>query len=395
MDRIVLASVLAPLLVACGEPIEPAETPTQPDPNEIFAERQQLGSFAVGYRQVDVIYRPDASDADRTIPVEIWYPAVAGAPAAEYAVGGIIELNAPSATTGDPVATETPFPLAVYSHGNGGVGLVGYPIGEYLASYGWVVVAPDHTGNTALDFFLGTAEPFLSSVINRPQDVSATIDWVEGLADDPLAGQVDTSSVLVVGHSFGGYTAFAVGGAKPNLDNINVCDDPSNAEDPNCVLANDPDVQALFDEGFTDSRVTALVPQAPAIGFYDAAEISGVTLPTMLQSGGLDATTTAEESALPAWAALDGTDDVWVDMPTGGHVTFLSICTDLTEDLIETFQPGAGEDGCGPMFIDTTVALPVLNAYIGMFGETHVLGNDLQTTFEAATAPEGFVLTTN
>ena len=43
-----------------------------------------------------------------------------------------------------------PYPLIVFSHGNGGLGVQSFFLTEYLASHGYVVVCPDHTGNSLL-----------------------------------------------------------------------------------------------------------------------------------------------------------------------------------------------------------------------------------------------------
>ena len=94
----------------------------------------------------------------------------------------------------------------------------------------------------------------------------------------------------------------------------------------------------------------------------------------MLMSGRLDQTTTYEEQAVPAWMGIDHPDDFWVEMPEGAHFTFITICHDLTEDLLLFFRPDANEDGCGPGFIPTTEAVPVLAAYVLGFGRRHVLG---------------------
>lgn len=100
----------------------------------------------------------------------------------------------------------------------------------------------------------------------------------------------------------------------------------------------------------------------------------------MLMSGLLDQTTTQEESAEPAWSNLDHPDDLWVEMPKGAHFTFITICHDLTPDLLDFFRPDAGQDGCGEEFIDTREAIPVLAAYVFAFGRRHVLG---QTEWDA------------
>ena len=113
------------------------------------------------------------------------------------------------------------FPFAVYSHGNGGEGLLAYPYGELMASHGWIVVGPNHTGNTAFDF-LETPDPGTRSALDRPNDITAVIDEFEaGLSGDELAGKADTSGVFVFGHSFGGYTTFTSGGADVDFDAAN------------------------------------------------------------------------------------------------------------------------------------------------------------------------------
>jgi hypothetical protein len=77
---------------------------------------------------------------------------------------------------------------------------------------------------------------------------------------------------------------------------------------------------------------------------------------------------------------MDNPDDLWVEMPLGAHYSFITICHDLSAELLDFFRPDAGQDGCGPEFIDTTEAVPVLAAYVLAFGRRHVLG---ETEWEA------------
>ena len=343
------------------------------NPDELF----EFGPYEVGYREFPITYSAAASGDDRELLLRVWYPAVpdSGADPASYALsnGTInIDLAAGIALDAPPVNEAGELPFAVYSHGNGGEGLLAYPYGELMASHGWIVVGPNHTGNTAFDF-LETPDPGTRSALDRPNDITAVIDEFEaGLSDDELAGKADTSGVFVFGHSFGGYTTFTSGGADVDFDSANAgCEGSMSA---NCEVLGDPDVEAAYRAGFGDPRIVALAPQAPALISIAEGELADLGIPTMLMTGRLDQTTPQETSAEPAWAGVDDPDDLWVEMPLGAHYSFITICYDLDPGILALFAPDAGEDGCGPQFIDAEEAVSVLSAYVLAFGRRHVLG---------------------
>jgi len=334
----------------------------------------ELGPWDVGFREMTLAYPGVASDEDRELPMRMWYPAIpdSGADPALYAVAAVVEVPTDVALDAPPLADGSGFPLAIYSHGSGGQALLAYPFGELMASHGWIVASPNHIGNTALDQLAMTSVPGARSQLNRPNDVSAVIDWLEsGLTNDDLAGAADTARVFVIGHSFGAYTAFAVGGGTPDFDVLTEdCDgDPNDS----CMVYAEPEVEAAFRAGFGDPRVVAIAPQAP--GVPTGADLAALDVPTMLMSGLLDQTTPHATQAAPAWAMLDHPDDVWVDMPMGAHVSFITICHDLAPSIINIFQPDAFDDGCDfDRFTPTDEAVPVIAAYLLAFGRLHVLG---------------------
>ena len=363
------AALLLLALPACGDDDGPAARSA----DELFVP----GPLGVGHREVSITYTPIGSESERTLAARVWYPAPAdatGSPAS-YAVGGIVRLTPELALDDVAPAPGGPYPLVVYSHGNGGDALLAYPFAEYFASRGWVTVSMDHTGNTALDLIGSGSLARAVVALLRPQDVSAAIDAAAaGLGEADLVGLIDTDRVFLFGHSFGAYTTLVVGGASLDFDAL-AADCPE--DDGDCAwFDSEPLEQAVRAGALADERVVAIAPQAPAASRYFVNDgYASIDLPVLLQSALRDATTTHEAETVPVWSSLDGEDDLWVEMPDGGHFSFITICHDLQPSVLALFQPDAVNDGCGEDFIDSEDAVELLRAYLIAFAERHVLGD--------------------
>lgn len=338
-----------------------------PDPETLFVQ----GEHEVGYRRVETSYTPAGGEA-RTLPVHVWYPAVSGGEVkATYTVAAIVE-RASEVALASPVPSEGTWPLVVYSHGSGGEGLLAYPYAEHLASHGFVVLAPDHLGNTARDGIGGGFAPVVRLLVDRPSDVRATLDLAQAGVFEGL--DVRSDEALVVGHSFGGYTALAVAGACLDVEAVaSACADFG--EDGSCDLLGDVEVGQALQQGFADPRVVAVIPQAPAfIPELEAGTLAALEPPVMLQTGRRDQSTTQEQQAAPAWAGLDGEQDLWVELPDGGHYSFVTVCDDLSRVLLDAFLDGVDEDGCGDTFTPVSQSVPALRAYVHAFALLHLEG---------------------
>lgn len=208
--RTMLAALsLVALLQGCGSSSTSSGGPA--------ADPAARGPYPVGVTRIEL--HDDARN--RTLLTEIWYPAAdsardaAPSPAADYLPEGLgfladdstIELTA---VRDAALAPDGPFPLIAFSHGSGGIRFQNTFQVEHLASHGYVVVAPDHQGNT----FFDSSGSFDQLRVDRPLDIEYVLDAFSAFSGDPASrfdGWVDTSLPFgVTGHSFGAFTTFAV-----------------------------------------------------------------------------------------------------------------------------------------------------------------------------------------
>ncbi|MGB7416045.1 MAG: alpha/beta hydrolase, partial [Thermosynechococcaceae cyanobacterium] len=117
-----------------------------------------------------------------------------------------------------------PAPIIVISHGFSADRSAYASFAKHLASYGFVVAVPEHPGSSAKQtqaWLAGEIDQPSQALefIDRPLDVSYLLDDLtqRSTTDPQLKGRLNLNQVGVMGHSFGGYTALAVGGGKLNF----------------------------------------------------------------------------------------------------------------------------------------------------------------------------------
>lgn len=160
------------------------------------------------------------------LKMAVWYPTNSASSSYTYSgVGGNftgqVALNAPASTCAQ-------FPLVIFSHGWSGCGTQSVFLTEELARLGYIVAAPDHNDhgcsvdgtsigllqvNFAFPFTMfGDASSWTSQTATyRNLDIEAVLSYMLNTWDGRAA--INPNEIVMSGHSFGGYTAFAkVGG---------------------------------------------------------------------------------------------------------------------------------------------------------------------------------------
>ena len=310
---------------------------------------EEAGPFVVGYRHWEVTYTSPGNGEQRTIGINIWYPATEKtATSPNYLNLALfrdtdVYVDAPPAP---PVYPSGKYPVWAHSHGSQAYGGSSSDLMRHLASHGWVAVAPDHTNN----LFNQDVNPRpLAFYAERPTDVMVAIDQLDALPDATwLAGTADTSRVIISGHSFGSFDAWALAGGTYDTTLIQQkCD---SGEFPDCT----PERVALFGPGFREPRAIAVVPMAGRMGADWRGDdgLRSVNIPMLLMSGSNDDVGNAD-----AFAQMTGKPVTWIDLAGGCHETFaLGFCTTLNKatgyGLVNTYALAFGRQ---QMFADSSV----------------------------------------
>jgi predicted dienelactone hydrolase len=375
----VFAALLCASTAACGAGDgEPIPAPGAPD---------APGGFAVGV--TTFAWRDAARERDLT--VELWYPARrphTSDAVATYDVelfGAVLaRVPAPLGAVRDapPLRTGGPYPTVVFSHGFGAVRFQSVFLTEHLASHGYVVAAPDHTGNTMFDLVAGGIDDAAAarSSVDRPRDVSFVIDELlrlSGGGDPLLGGLVDAAAIGVAGHSFGGYTTLATSGAVIDVARLRAeCMQDAGTERDCLALPLYPEATDTL--SFGDARVRAAVPLAPGgMTTFRADGIARIAVPALVAGGTLDRTTPAAEEAIPIYDALTSMK-YYLEIENAGHLGFSDVCTLVDQIGREAVESAAGDlvrDGCSPDNLAAPVVHGIVNTFVQAFFDRHLRGD--------------------
>jgi predicted dienelactone hydrolase len=306
-----LLGFIVNVLAGCGSDGDRA-APTATPPPAIRAEQASTrGPYGVGVTTIELVdaSRTTAPNRDyvgapmRTLPVEIWYPAVASAEAEV--------VDAPVEVGG------APFPLIVFAHGFSALRRQSASYTQHLASHGYVVVSPDFPGSN----IAAAGGPRLHAVLDQPADVSFVIDELfarDGEVGWLLAGAIDEERVGMTGHSLGGVTTM---------------------------------LTAYGDRA--DERIDAIVPISPPGCLLPEDLAAGSDIPAMVVGG------SSEIIVSPSWIAyayeIARAPKYYVSIIGGDHIRFADVDTTDSELPGIVDQVGGGDRQADAIQIITTL----------------------------------------
>jgi hypothetical protein len=328
----------APGVDAGAIPFAPAGEGSAPDP-------MLPGPFPVGVMTVDLLDESregTAVSGDRFLRTEIWYPAMPSARGAEtwsydfkeegddpnidlgdeldgLEAAGIAPLQS-GAVRDAPIDNRFgPYPVVLFSHGAYSTRFHYSYLTVHLASHGFIVAAPDHSGNTLWDMIRDGMDLLeaASSLFDRAEDLLFVRNQLVALGETrghALFRQIETVGPAgVVGHSLGGLAALM---AAQQYDEL--------------------------------SFYVALAPLAdPDLLWLLDIQPEGYGEPAMILGSMTDETLPYADQYC-AYLRLGSDDKYLFELTGGGHFSFSEECNIDIENPPEDGDAGITKDGCDP-----------------------------------------------
>ena len=233
-------------------------------------------------------------------------------------------------------------PTVVISHGLGNERESYAYLAEFLASHGFGVINVEHPGSSANQFdalVAGRTNQVVpdDEFIDRPRLISAVLDELSARAMRGKSfSHLNLENVGLIGQSFGGYTALALGGAPLSFASLRSNCPPAFSANISRLLQcqaltiADPESETL---SFTDARVKAVVAINPITSLvFGPDSLSQIDLPILMMSSSADTVAPALPEQVRPFTWLTTPDRYLVMLAGGTHFSTIGVTGN------ETFQ---------------------------------------------------------
>jgi predicted dienelactone hydrolase len=302
-----------------------------------------LDYSASGTHPVGVV-RISPEEDDAPVRMTVWYPASATDEEPPMTYSYSLKVLGPRSTTAlatyegtaalDAAADRRggPYPLVVLSSGFA-ISSGSYAwLAEHLASYGMVVVAPQHE-ETLDPGMLWRAAGARTDVIAQTRAYLGSASASGGV----LAGLIDTHTVAVLGHSYGGYTALAAGGAGLDADAFATgCATARKDQDPIVFLCDA--LQPNFDQIIDATNrapdndlppIRAVASLAGDAAMFGAPGMRSLSAPLLVMGGTADDDSPYNWSTRLAYQGAASTRKIEVALDGAEHFVFSGRCASV------------------------------------------------------------------
>jgi len=289
-------------------------------------------------------------DGETLLEITVWYPALRGENL-EETISNPYEIK-----MGDPFGTvaiasfvglamhDAPYdlstgsyPLVILSPGFS-IGASAYAwLAEHLASYGFVVIAPEHHE------FLDPGNELWQATIRRPQDILIVLAFVDEQVGSggAFAGLINPDLVAVIGHSYGGYTSLAAGGGQLETESFKAnCETAYETNGPivwlcDQLLPHMADMARLAGldsvpdglwPAWADPHVDAIVPMAGDAFFLGQAGLAEISVPVMAIGGTQDDDSPFMWGTHPSYEYASSSTKVKIALNGAEHMIFTGPC---------------------------------------------------------------------
>ena len=333
---LILLGSLTSIFLRRDEPIPPSGLLPEEIP---YSAR---GPHAVGMREYKI-------ESETPLEIVMWYPASVDRNEKKISYPYKIKMGKPlgkvsiasysgqAALNAAQYLSANPYPLVILSPGFS-IGSTAYAwIAEHLASYGFVVISPEHIEN------LDPENQLWQAAITRPQDILKVFAYIdeEVKPGGSLEGLANPDLAAVIGHSYGGYTALTAAGAQIDTDSFDAhCRNAIDTEVPGAwlcemLLPHMADMAGLagldaIPDGLwparADSRVDAIVSMAGDAFFFGQDGISKIDVPVMAIGGTADKDSPYMWGTYPTYEYAGSQRKVRIALDGAEHMIFTDSC---------------------------------------------------------------------